>query len=478
MPGLPFGFGARSQPLSERLADLLLAGRVVRISLMARFRCMSASCRRSIFTEWFSDDVLAVHARRTARLDGLVHHLALALGGRPAAGLARRLMMPVSNDTLLRVVRRRDRPAPPAPNVIGIDDWAWKRNQRYGAIICDLERHRPIKLLPDREPATAQAWLIEQPQIAIVARDRGGGFALAASKALPGALQVADRWHLMENASAAFLDAVRKSMRQIRSALGAAFIDPTLLTAAERLQYEGYLRREEVNAAILARAEGGATIKEIVRETGQSRGLVRKILRGQRSDIFRTRESSLEPHLPWLDAQWAAGGRNGAELWRRLRAFGFRGSLRVVSEWACRRRRAEKMDEAGFRRTPSARTIARLMTTGRDALSKTETLTIATIEDGVPALVDARAVVTAFQTMIRMKAGDELDGWIDRAKTGLLASFANGVMKDRTAIAAAIVTAWSNGQTEGQITKLKLIKRQMYGRAKLDLLEARLIGAQ
>jgi transposase len=112
---------------------------------------------------------------------------------------------------------------------------AWKRNQRYGAIICDLERRRPIKLLPNREPATAQAWLAGQSQIVIVARDRGGGFALAASKALPDTLQVADRWHLMENDSAAFLGAVRKSMRQIRSALGAAFVDPALLTAAERL---------------------------------------------------------------------------------------------------------------------------------------------------------------------------------------------------------------------------------------------------
>jgi transposase len=242
----------------RRLADLPLAGRVVRMSLMARrFRCMTASCRRNIFTERFGDDVLAPRARRTARLDGLVHHLALVLGGRPAANLARRLMMPVSNDTLLRVLRRMGRPSPPAPNVIGIDDWAWKRNQRYGAIICDLERRRPIKLLPDREPATAQAWLAEQPQIAIVARDRGGGFALAASRALPHALQVADRWHLMENASAAFLGAVRKSMRQIRSALGAAFIDPALLTAAEQLQYEGYLRREETNAAILALAKEG-----------------------------------------------------------------------------------------------------------------------------------------------------------------------------------------------------------------------------
>ncbi len=281
----------------------------------------------------------------------------------------------------------------------------------------------------------------------------------------------------MENASAAFLDAVRKPMRQIRSALGAAFIDPTLLTAAERIQYEGYLRREEANAAILARAENGASIKEIARDTGHSRGLIRRVLRGQRSDMFRTRESSLELHLPWLDAQWAAGCRNGAELWRRLRASGFRGSLRVMSEWACRRRRAEMMDEGSLRRMPSARTIARLMTTGRDALTKAESLTIATIESGAPALVEARAVIAAFQTMIRDKAASELDDWIERAKNGLVASFASGVVKHHAAVAAAIASAWSNGQTEGQITKLKSIKRQMYGRGNLDLLEARLAGA-
>jgi transposase len=121
-------------------------------------------------------------------------------------------MRPVSNDTLLRVVRRRGCPAFTPPTVIGIDDWAWRRNQRYGTIICDLERRRPISLLPDREPATAQAWMAGQPQITIVARDRGGSYTLAAAKALPHAAQVADRWHLMENASHAFLDAVRKSM--------------------------------------------------------------------------------------------------------------------------------------------------------------------------------------------------------------------------------------------------------------------------
>ncbi len=455
-----------------------LSGRSVRLIVVARrFRCDAGACPRGIFTERFGADVVAPWARRTERLDGLFHYLGLALGGRPAARFARRLMSPVSNETLLRGVRRRgfSRAAPPV--VVGVDDWAWKRNQRYGTIICDLERRRPIRLLPDREPATVQAWLATQPQIKIVSRDRGGGYALAAAKALPQAIQVADRWHLMENASHAFLDAVRKSMRQIRTAIGAATVDPELLTAAERLQYEGYVRREETNAAILAHAKMGASIKEIVRNTGHSRGLVRKVLRGQRSDVFRTRESSLDPYLPWLDAQWAAGLRNGCELWRRLGGLGFRGCLRVVSEWAGRRRRAEKAAVESLHRTPSARTIARLMTNGRDILSKSETVTVAAIEGGAPPLVEAREAIAAFHAMVRMKVDTELDAWIERARGSLVASFANGVIKDKAAVQAAITSSWSNGQTEGQITKLKLVKRQMYGRAKLDLLEARLIGA-
>ncbi len=185
--------------------------------------------------------------------------------------------------------------------MIGIDDWAWRRNHRYGTIVCDLERRRPIRLLPDREPATAEAWLRENPQIEIIARDRGGAYGLAAARVLPDAVQVADRWYLMENDSRAFLDAVRKSMRQIRKTLGATRINPKLLTAAERLQNQSYLRREQTNAAITALAKDGVTIMEIVRRTGRSRGLVRQVLRGHRNDVFRSRESSLETYLEWLD---------------------------------------------------------------------------------------------------------------------------------------------------------------------------------
>ena len=458
------------------LADLPCAGRRIELHLtVRRFVCSAGNCRQKIFAERFGDDVIRPMARRTARLDCLVRHLALALGGRPAARFADRLGCPVSNDTLLRTVRRYDRPAPIPPNVIGIDDWAWRRNHRYGTIICDLERRRAIALLPDREQATAEAWLIQQHQIEIVARDRGGGYAQAVARALPHANQVADRWHLMENASHAFLDAVRKSMRQVRTAIGTATVNPKLLTAAERLQYEGYLRREEANAVIRGFVSEGLSIKEIVRRTGHSRKLVRSVVRGQRTDIFRVRQTSLEPHLPWLEVQWDAGLRNGAELWRQLRLAGFGGGLRVVTEWATRRRRAEKA-ESGLGHAPAARTIVRLMTIERNNLTKAQTMTVAAIEERLPDLVEARDVVESFHDMLRRKSSGDLEAWIERAEKSLVASFANGVIRDRAAIQNAITSQWSNGQTEGQITKLKLIKRQMYGRGKLDLLEARIVG--
>ena len=202
----------------------------------------------------------------------------------------------------------------------------------------------------------------------------------------------------------------------------------------------------------------------------------KSVIQPQRTDVFRVRESSLEHHLSWLVVQWTTGRHNSAELWRCLWVLGFRGSERVVREWATRRRRAETPDAQSLQRVPSARTIARLMTNGRDTLSKSETVTIAAIEQGVPLLVEAREVITAFHTMIRKKAHVDLDLWLERACASLVASFANGVIKDKAAVNAAITTSWSNGQTEGQITKLKLVKRQMYGRAKLDLLQARLIG--
>jgi hypothetical protein len=162
---------------ARSLSDLPAYGRRVRIALaVRRFRCGNERCPRVIFAERFRDDIVAPYSRRTARLQSIIHHLGLALGGRPGQGLARRLLMPVSKDTLLRVVRARAPEAKPVSRVIGIDDWAWKRGHRYGTIVCDLERRKIVDLLPDREAATVEAWLADHPTVEIVSRDRGGGY--------------------------------------------------------------------------------------------------------------------------------------------------------------------------------------------------------------------------------------------------------------------------------------------------------------
>jgi transposase len=461
------------------LSDLPSQGRLVRVRVCARrFRCLAANCGQRIFAERLEATTARPFARRTARLDGIVHHLGLALGGRPGQSFARRLLLPVSNDTLLRVVRRHTALPVSAPRVIGVDDWAWKRGHRYGTIICDLERRRIIDILPDREAATVAAWLAARPSIAVIARDRGAGYIQAATEGRPEAIQVADRWHLMENASAAFLVAVQRSMQVIRKALGANVVDPAHLSCAERRQHSGWLRREEENAAILAMAKQGMAIKEIVRLTSKSRGLVRQVVRGGRTDVFRNRQCSLGRFVKQLDADWSNGCRNGAALWRRAKAAGFGGSLRVVAEWATRRRKEEAAPADGVRprKIPSARSIARMMTSERDTLSKTVARTMAIIEVAVPALVTARDLTERFHGMIRRRMGADLDPWITDAMPGLLGSFAKGIVQDRAAVHAALTQPWSNGQTEGQNTKLKLVKRQMYGRAKLDLLRARLLG--
>ena len=298
--------------------------------------------------------------------------LGLMLGGRPAQALAERLLLPVSKDTFLRSVRAASRFTPEQLRVIGIDDWAWRRGRRYGTLICDLERRRIVDILPDREPATVEAWLDRHPGIKIVARDRDGGYARAVSRA----------------------------------------IHPGLLTGAERLLYKGFLRRQQTNSTVRRMAGDGLPIKQIVRMTGLSRNLVRQIRRGEREDAFRLRQSSLEPWLPWLTREWESGCRSGAELWRRLRAKGFGGSLRVVGEWATRQRRAEASAYSAPGRCPSARRIARMMTTARDYLSRSDAVTVARIEAAVPDLAAACALTGRFANMVRNGEHENLEEWL------------------------------------------------------------------
>ncbi|MGO9774882.1 MAG: ISL3 family transposase [Roseiarcus sp.] len=215
------GCGSQSSSVHSRyrrlIQDLPAHGRAVAVVVAARrFRCRTGTCPRSTFAERLPDAVDGSHARRSRRLDLIANQLGLALGGRPGERFANRLSLSLSADTLLRIVRKQVSLPVTRPRVVGVDDFAWRRNQRYGAVVCDLERRRIIDLLPDREMATVAAWFRDHREVEIVSRDRGGGYGEAARRELPHVLQVADRWHLFENASAAFADAVRRHMREIR----------------------------------------------------------------------------------------------------------------------------------------------------------------------------------------------------------------------------------------------------------------------
>ena len=197
------------------LSDLPISGAMVKLRLsVRRFRCRQLSCRRKTFSETLAPSLGRRHGRRVARCDGLLHAVALALGGRPGSRMMARLAAPWSRDTLLRAVRRGAAAAGPAPaaTVIGIDDFAWRRGHSYGSIVVDLERRKVIDIQPDRQRGTIVAWLKENRQVRVICRDRGPGYGAAAAEAAPQARQVADRWHLFENASAAFLSAVRSEL--------------------------------------------------------------------------------------------------------------------------------------------------------------------------------------------------------------------------------------------------------------------------
>jgi transposase len=469
----------------RHLADLPCQGRIVVLRVQVRrFRCATDGCPHRVFAERLPE-VVPPRARRTARLADIQHHIALALGGEAGSRLAQRLMMPVGATTLLGMLRQRAAATPTsAPRVLGVDEWAWRRGHRYGTILVDLEQRRVVDLLPDRNAETLAAWLGEHPGTEIVSRDRSASFADAARRAVPNAVQVADRWHLLENCSHALLEAVQRHRADVRAAAQpmaaevGATQEPPPMSSAEQRRWTRWRRQCEAYDDVMRLNKEGVPIKAIVRRLGVGRNTVRRWLRGAAPDPFRRRRSILEPHYALLERRWSEGCHNGAQLWRELRDTGFRGGLRVVTEWATRRRLAEHPGRAALSITaPPLRRVARLLTSEPSALPVEERHYLNRLLAISAPLMRARELALRFAAIVRERKIGDLDNWLAEAAESELRSFANGLKQDEAAVRAALKLPWSNGQTEGQITRLKLIKRQMYGRAKCDLLRARVLQA-
>ena len=465
------------------LADLPWQGRPVSIVVeVRRLRCATETCRRQVFAERI-DDIAIARARRTVRLSDIQRHIGRGMGGEAGARLAERLGMAVSAATLLRMVRGSLRSEHARVRVLGVDDWAWRRGCRYGTILCDLERRCVVDLLGDRSADSLAAWLERHPGVEIVSRDRGGGYAEGARRGAPQAIQVADRWHLFANCSAAFLDVVKRLRPTIAARDGAGATNacpssgPLPMTAAERRSFVVWRRRMSQCSEARQLAADGIGIREIGRRLAVARNTVRRWVRGTDPEMRPPRRRSLEPYQDLLDRLWSQGCRNGAELWRQLRQAGFSGALRVVTEWASRKRLDDKRPPGRPSAKLSARKIARLLMADPDTFEDGERCFVEHILASTPALAKARELAKRFMTILRDKNVDALEVWSADAIGSDMASFANGIRQDIDAVRHAMMLPWSNGQVEGQIHRLKLLKRQMYGRAKLDLLRARLMQA-
>jgi len=479
---------------TRRVADLPIAGRRVALCLrVRRFFCRNRRCARSIFAERFTDLVPA-YGRRTVAQQTHLQELGCTAGGSVGARLARLLGLPASRDTVLRLVRAMPAPAATTPRVLGVDDWAKRRGCSYGTILVDEEAQRPLALLADRTADTFAAWLAAHPGIEVITRDRAAAYADGATRGAPAAVQVADRFHLVKNLGEAVLQVVTAHRSQL-AAVGVPAADtdvgsPTAtVVPSPRADPARRARRLVRYEQVVALRALGWTHAAIADQVHISQ---RTILRWLAAGSFPERKprseppSAFAPYAEYLTRRWAEGCHNATQLWREVCAQGYTGPKAGIWTIAHRLRRGE---EAMPPTTPAsvAATPDQPLTPGRVVVlmlqhaedrSVEEQALLHTVQEACAEVQLAGTLCERFLHVLRNRLPEALPAWLrDASSCGLTAleRFAHGLQRDLTAVRAACTLPYSNGQAEGQITRLKLIKRSMYGRAKLDLLERRVL---
>jgi transposase len=468
--------------------DLPLGGRPVLIHLaMRRFACMNTACTKVTFTG-LADGLTARYQRWSVPLAGLLAQVALELAGRAGTRLTRALGIAVHRGTLLRLVL--DLPEPEttsAPEVLGVDDFALRRGHVYATVLVDAATGRAIDILPGREAGPLADWLTAHPGARVICRDRAGAYAEGARDGAPGAVQVADRWHLWHNLAEHTAKAVarhRACLKQIAADSDQPQPPPAPAPADPAPAPESRLeaRMRDQHAAVQVLAARGMGLRAIARELGVDRKTVRRFAHATTGDeaVARaiSRPTVLDRYQPHLHRRWAEGCHDTAALYAEITAQGYRGSLRTIYRYLQPLRSGT--DPAAL--TPPVLKIGEVTSW---LLRRTEDLNprqqqlLADVRGHCAQLDRLAEHVTGFAKMMTTRTGDQqLSGWLEQVDADdqpELHTFAAGIRQDLAAVTAGLSLPYSSGPIEGNVNRLKAIKRQMYGRASLDLLRKRAI---
>jgi transposase len=486
------------------VADLPCAGRnVILVLTVRKFVCGTPTCPRKIFTERLPG-LVESYARMTSRLIALVQALGLVAGGQMGTRQADRSGIATTPSTLLRHLMQLPAPLTRAVRVLGVDDFAWKKRFTYGTILVDLERRKIIDVLTDRESATVEAWLQEHPEVEFVSRDRGKEFTKAATMGAPQAQQVVDRFHVVKNLSEVLQEILGHCRAEIRQ--GEAAVSEFEKAAEERArglptvatwqqctpahvkkahQARQASRDDRYQQMATLRAQG-LTQSEVAKRMGMSERAVRHWLKrgaAPTNERHFRRRSVFDPYATYVLERWQDGIHEARQLYEEIQAQGFSGTVRIVQRFV-----------QALRDNPEQITLA--PATGADRFSsKTATWLfirdpkqLTTQKQAELELICQRsetarktyALTQQFMSMVRLRRGQDFELWLSAVEASSipeLCRFAQGLLKDKAAVVAGLTLSYSNGPVEAQVHKLKLVKRSMYGRAKLPLLRQRLLHA-
>ncbi|MFD8755689.1 ISL3 family transposase [Kitasatospora sp. NPDC059577] len=490
------GCGRRSSRLHcyyrRRLADRPIAGRRVRLELRARrLVCGNDQCRRRTFVEQIQD-LTSRHARRTTALTTQLTDIALFLGGRAGARLAGRLAVTTGRDTLLRLIRALPVPSSGLVPRLGVDEFAVRRGRTYATVLVDMDTHRPVDVLADRTANTFAAWLRNHPEVRTICRDRAGSFRDVASAGAPQAQQVADAWHLLHNLAEAVERVVGRHRADLREPLTVREDqDDALRSAAassNELDVHGrprplVARTRERHQQIHERIERGDSLRAIARELHLSRGTVLRFARAANVEqllIAAThRPSVIDDYRRYLHHRWMEGCTNPAALTREIQQLGYRGDVNTVQRHLRPYRTGAVPLEAPLPHL-TVRRVTDWIMRRPERLDDTERKCLEELCERSPALATTTEYARRLATMVRERRSEHLalDVWLADVRLDGQPEFrtlAGGIRRDRAAVLAALTTTLTSGAVEGNVTRIKLLKRQMYGRANFDLLRRRIL---